>query len=556
MQARFMGEARCVTPLHKVMPGADLDELNAGADAERRFPGERVAVQIAYRAVECPEYDRMECTVAVRTGLEDVRVFLVRDVPCDLPAYPGADGRYLLRQSGMAPDRLEEVTLGRQCARFLPGRWQTVWVEASVPSDGPVPEYPLIVEFLEPNGRPHASAECRVVVDPALCAGGKGFAHSEWLHPDLLAEYYGVEMWSEAHWDLLEAFIAPMRGWGIDTLLTPLLTPSLDVAPGASRDVCQLVDVIEAPDCGGYEFGFARLERWLLMARRCGIETIEFAPLYRQWTVDGPTVVLCGGRAIFGADSASEPKLAEYADFLGQLLPRVVAVLRRTGWSDHAFLHVSDEPYSEAADSYRAAVSTVRAAVGDEIPVRDACGDAGMIRDGIVEHPIVGLEAIEEAYGAEWAYLSCAHGQGYPNCFIAMSGSRTRILGALLFHHRLTGLLHWGYNFWKSQFSRYLIDPYRVTDADRAFPSGDPFLVYPGRDGRPVPSLRLHYLRQAADDYRLLSQAADATSFEAVDRALLAAAGGHLDWRNYPETPGFFASLREVAAAALDRVAA
>ena len=63
--------------------------------------------------------------------------------------------------------------------------------------------------------------------------------------------------------------------------------------------------------------------------------------------------------------------------------------------------------------------------------------------------------------------------------------------------YQLDGFLHWGYNFYHSQFSTRSIDPYLCTDADGAFPSGDPFLVYPGRDGIPEESQRMMLIDEA-----------------------------------------------------------
>ena len=48
------------------------------------------------------------------------------------------------------------------------------------------------------------------------------------------------------------------------------------------------------------------------------------------------------------------------------------------------------------------------------------------------------------------------------------------------------------------------MDPYRCTDADGAFPSGDPFLVYPGRDGKPEGSVRLMLMAEAMMDFAAL----------------------------------------------------
>ncbi len=81
---------------------------------------------------------------------------------------------------------------------------------------------------------------------------------------------------------------------------------------------------------------------------------------------------------------------------------------------------------------------------------------------------------------------------------------RNRVLGVLLYKYDAVGFLQWGHNFWYSQYSKHPIDPYKVTDAGKAFPSGDAFVVYPGKDGQPLNSLRHEVFHDAFQDLRAL----------------------------------------------------
>ena len=68
----------------------------------------------------------------------------------------------------------------------------------------------------------------------------------------------------------------------------------------------------------------------------------------------------------------------------------------------------------------------------------------------------------------------------------------------------IKGFLQWGYNFYYSQLSKGLIDPFTVTDAGSAFPSGDSFVVYPDKDGTPLQSIRLKVFYDALQDMAAL----------------------------------------------------
>ena len=97
----------------------------------------------------------------------------------------------------------------------------------------------------------------------------------------------------------------------------------------------------------------------------------------------------------------------------------------------------------------------------------------------------------------EFSHLFTQWGAQHPPKIVAdIDGERKRIIGFQLYKFCIKGFLHWGLNFWYSQFSLYPIDPFKVTDAGFAFPSGDAFLVYPGEDG-PIDSLRYEVFCEA-----------------------------------------------------------
>jgi hypothetical protein len=106
---------------------------------------------------------------------------------------------------------------------------------------------------------------------------------------------------------------------------------------------------------------------------------------------------------------------------------------------------------------------------------------------------------------ALWTYYCCSQHKDYvPNRFFSMPSLRNRVLGVLMYKYEVRGFLQWGYNFWYSQLSVREIDPFTVTDAGKAFPSGDAFVVYPGENGTPLLSLRLKVFYEALQDMRAL----------------------------------------------------
>ena len=106
--------------------------------------------------------------------------------------------------------------------------------------------------------------------------------HTKWFHTDCLSTYYGVEVFSEEYWRIVENFAQKAVQRGINMLLTPIHTPPLDTRVGSERPTVQLVDVY-VNEQGAYSFGFEKLYRWVEMCKRCGVQYYEMAHLFTQW---------------------------------------------------------------------------------------------------------------------------------------------------------------------------------------------------------------------------------------------------------------------------------
>jgi len=185
-------------------------------------------------------------------------------------------------------------------------------------------------------------------------------------------------------------------------------------------------------------------------------------------------------------------------------LPALIDKLNEWGVSENTIFHISDEPTPENLDDYMAARKIVSKILSD-FKVVDALSDYAFYEKGVVPLPIPAVSDIEPFIEANipelWCYFCCAQSSDVPNHFFMQPSYRNRVLGVLMYKFNIKGFLHWGYNFYNSVYSAYPINPFHVTDADGAFPSGDPFIVYPGSDGKPLASLRLMVNQEAFNDY-------------------------------------------------------
>ncbi len=435
----------------------------------------------------------------------EITLFQVGQVPCALPAYPTRlDEDYLTSRPGLFPDPLLPLEGDRvEVSSFYP---TVLWVSVQIPPGFPGGVYPISLQLSCQGEQAEATFSLQVV---ELDLPPQRLRYTQWIHGDCLGDYYGVPIYSEAHWNLWEAYLTAAVQEGVNTVLTPLFTPPLDTEPGTERPCVQLVEVDKEGDA--YRFSFARLERFLQMAQGCGVRFFEMSHLFTQWgAAFAPAIygVEHGvRRRLFGWDTPAVSQ--EYQSFLRQFLPALVAFLEEKGLAGRVMFHLSDEPSPEHLESYSRAKALIKPFLGD-FPLYDALSDPAYYDSGLVEHPVAATDHIdpflERQVPGLWAYTCCGQCVDVGNRFLAMPSARNRIVGWQLYKYRLAGFLHWGNNFWYSQNSRQKLDPWRVTDGGGAFPGGDPFSVYPGKAG-PVKSLRMKVFHQGLQDLRALELA-------------------------------------------------
>jgi len=545
-----MTEIRLLSSLAKVFPHA-APPARPEKEWLSALGGETVSFQVAYlqkRGKQHWTHLRLETELATQMRR-------VQYIPGHFPTAFGADDGYLHKEAGLFPDLLEPIgTKDKQPGNtlsdrlpFLPGTWRAVWVDVVIPPQAPAGHYPIRLTLENPAGEVLAQAETAVTVVaanlPAL-----DIAHTRWFHTDCLADYYGVDMFSERHWEIIENFAAYAVQHNMNALLTPIHTPPLDTEVGGERTTTQLLDI--SVEDGRYTFGFDRLQRWVDMCQRVGIKYIEIAHLFTQWgakhapkimgTKDGTYTRL------FGWETAATGP--EYTAYLQQMLPALTAKLREWGVAEKTFFHISDEPNMSHLEDYAAARNIIKPLL-EGFKVVDALSNFEFYEQDLVSVPVPSVDYIEPFLEADlpelWCYYCCVESVHSPNLFFMQPSFRNRIIGVLLYKYNLDGFLHWGYNFYRSVHSVYPIDPYRVTDAEGAFPSGDAFVVYPGKDGHPLASLRLMVASEAFNDFRALKLLEEKIGRGAVLEMIDDGLASPLTFRRFPQTEDYLINLRQ-----------
>ena len=492
------------------------------------------------------EYSNLHLEVEAESALKEAfRVFQVQNVPCMMPAYTDRhDDNYLFTDPRLVPDLLQETDLA--LLRPADKQWRALWFELKTPRSLSG-SYIVKCSFFDTKERLVDQVTIEIDVIPQSLPKQK-LIHTEWFHADCLADYYNVETFSEKHWSIIRNFMEGAVRSGVNMILTPIFTPALDTAVGGQRRTTQLL-LIEK-EGANYHFDFSLLEKWIDLALEVGMEYFEMAHFFTQWGAEHAPKIMVEEegslKQLFGweTDATSEA----YRNFLSQLIPELKAFLKQRNILDKTYFHISDEPNASHLESYLASKNVVKDLLKD-CHIIDALSSVEFYQQGVVEKPIPAVDHIEpfieEGVEGLWTYYCCSQAQDVPNRFMAMPSARNRILGVLLYLYDIEGFLHWGFNFYNSQFSLYPINPYVTTDAEGAFQSGDTFLVYPGQDGHPVDSIRSRVFVEALQDLRALKKMEQLSDRQTVEKLIYEGWNQKIDFKNYPRDPEYLLNLRD-----------
>ena len=498
----------------------------------RAAKGQTVSYQIAY-------VGEGELSYKIKSPLKKyVKVYQVGFVPCTLPTYEKCnDGKYQRMDKVLTPDTLTPKKTNKIKAEKS---YNALWLEVNVPKDIEAGKYNISVAFSD------GQATSLTVKVENVAFKEKEIVFTQWFHADCIANVHKTEVFSEKHWRLIEKYIKMATDHGINMLLIPALTPPLDTAVGGERTTVQLVDI--TVDNNKYSFNFDNFRRFIEIAKNNGVKYFEINHMFTQWgakhapkviaTVDGEK------KRIFGWETDAVGD--EYKEFLQNLIPAIIKELTSMGIDkEHIVFHASDEPNMDCIENYRKSSEILQPLI-DGCVQMDALSDLEFYKRGLVKRPVCGIDHISKFIEAGvpdmWGYYCCAQTWEVPNRFLAMSLERNRMIGTHIYKYALKGFLQWGYNFYYTQYSKKKINPYKVTDAGGAFPSGDPFSVYPYRDGV-IPSIRLKTFKEALDDVSLLYMLEEKIGRDEVIKSLNEIAGMDITFRNYPMDEKFFEKL-------------
>lgn len=486
--------------------------------------------------------DSETVSLDIKSDLNCIKVFTVEYMPSGFAINEKTADDYVLRsKDGYYPDLLLPVEKSIK----LENGCRTLWFE--IDSENPLAAGEHSIELTVSDD--DTAAGTSVMVEVIDCPLEKqSLIFTNWFHTDCLMQEYGVEAFSEKYWKIVENYLRTAVRHGMNCVLTPLFTPSLDIAVGGERPTVQLVDVTVTK--GKYTFNFDKLLKWIETAQKCGIEYFEMAHFFTQWgakfapkimaTVNGKYKKLFWWRTLVIS--------RKYKKFLTQFSTELNALLENLNLKNKVLIHVSDEPNMSHIFTYRIAAKLIHK-LFKGYKIIDALSDFKFYSTGLIDTPIPANNHIEPFIGKVselWTYYCCAQDDKYvSNRFFSIPSQRNRVLGYQLYKYDVKGFLHWGYNFWNTRYSKEKINPYEVTDAGGFFQSGDSFVVYPKADGTPLCSLRLKVFYDGFQDMMALQTLEKLTGRENALKVLEQGLDNELTFFEYPHSIEWQLATRE-----------
>lgn len=500
---------------------------------------ENFSFQIAFKAESAQE---TEINISVCSPIsKSINLYLVKNIPAGKNGYENSDSFHYDLDLKEFPDLLMPIE-GK--FKVKKGEWHSVWVEVT-PESKEAGNHDIKISFNTAAGTSEKNFSL-TIIDEELPE--QKLLFTNWFHNDCLCTYYGVEVFSDEYWRIVENYIRNAVKHGVNMLLTPIFTPPLDTAVGGERPTVQLVGVTK--EKGKYSFNFDNFEKYVKLCLDCGVQAFEISHMFTQWgaayapkimaTVNGKE------KRIFGWDTSASGKA--YTEFLEAFAKEFKKEVKKLGIKKRCWIHVSDEPNSEQLKTYKKAANIIRRLFPD-FNSFDALSDIEYFRSGLIKTPVCGedeADIFRKEVKNFWTYYCCTQVHSFlPNRMFSQPSQRSRVLGVLLYKYDAQGFLQWGHNFWYSQYSKHPIDPFKVTDAGNAFPSGDAFVVYPGKNGEPLNSLRHKVFLDAFQDLRALRLLESKKGRKYVLNLIEKGLDTPLTFRTYPHESQWLLNLRE-----------
>ena len=340
-----------------------------------------------------------------------------------------------------------------------------------------------------------------------------------WQHPSNWARAYEAGLWSKEHFDIIDSHIKELGSIGAKVVT--LIVSEIPWSGQSCFNVTSypsnlfehnMVRVTKNKD-GEFICDFSIIDKYINICNKYGIkQEIDLVGLTGVWSeeIGNPLEDYDDSIRVRYYDENDGSfkyikKKSELKKYMSQLFNHLID----NGWWDKTRV-LSDEPRD--VEKFKGWISFINSVLDDnKVKFKTAVDTADFVKefkDVFIDWvPILDtylnnkgeIYAIKDKVNkmgglVEW-YVCCHPDK--PNNFIKSPLIESKIMGWLTYYFGLDGFLRWDYAIWPD-------DPWNRPGYRYPFwKAGDMFFIYPGKNGKPVRSIRWENLRLGIQDYNL-----------------------------------------------------
>ncbi|MBR5456132.1 MAG: DUF4091 domain-containing protein [Bacteroidaceae bacterium] len=344
-----------------------------------------------------------------------------------------------------------------------------VWCTIEVPRDIEAGEYATALEVVDENGNVVKSLTLNITVDSHSLptVANQKFHLDFWQQPYAISRYYGVERWSDEHYDALRPYLKALGRAGQRTVTTILFYEPWGEQTHDLFD--PMVQTTKKSD-GTWDYDYTVFDKYVELCAEYGIDKqincfsmVPWDMSFRYWDEASSTY----------KSLKTTTGTAEYSELWTSFLTSFKAHLVEKGWFEKTNIAMDERGEADLQNAYNIAngLGFNCALAGNYHSslcgtYRDLCAQLGQ------EHLFTAQQlASRKAKG--WVttfYTSCANSE--PNIYTNSYPAEAAYLPIYAAKMNLDGYLHWAWCNW---------DEHPLTDSRfRKFGSGDTYCYYPG----------------------------------------------------------------------------
>lgn len=345
---------------------------------------------------------------------------------------------------------------------------QGVWIRTSIPSDVKPGLYKGTIT-VKADGKSIKKLTMQIRVQNQVLPAAKDWNYhlDLWQNPFAVARYYGVEPWSDAHFEALRKELRPYVDAG-----GKVITASIMHKPwnGQTYDYFETMVTWMKKADGTWAFDYTVFDKWVEFMISLGVDQQINCYSMIPWRLSFQYFDQATNSLKF---IETKPGDQEYGEMWNAMLTSFAAHLKTKGWFDKTYISMDERPMEAMLKT----VEVIRKADPDyKISL------AGALHDELVDELDDYCVALRMKYSDEVVakrraegkittfYTSCEESR--PNTFTFSSPAESEWFAWYAAKAGLDGFLRWALNSWVSK----PLQDTRFT----AWAGGDTYLIYPG----------------------------------------------------------------------------